>query len=90
MKLSRQLIAGLVFGIALAFTAGCSTQETATESDFGKSVHSMIQAQTMNPMNAMLPDPEAVDHGNGERLDNVMEVYKTDVSTPPVTQKPGL
>jgi hypothetical protein len=36
----------------------------------------------MNPQEALLPDPEPVDHGNGERLNNVLEAYTSDVSSP--------
>ena len=82
MQALRLLINGLIFAIALAATAGCANQESATESDFGNSVRSMIQAQTMNPQEALLPDPEPVDYGNGERLNNVLDAYKGDVSSP--------
>jgi hypothetical protein len=82
MKALRLLINGLIFAIALAAVTGCSTHETATEKDFGNSVHAMIQGQTLNPQEALLPDPEPVDHGNGERLNNVLGVYTSDVSSP--------
>jgi hypothetical protein len=67
----------------LVVATGCASRPSATERDFGNSVRSMINEQTLNPMDAMLPDPEPVDHGNGERLNNAMEAYKSDVSTPP-------
>ena len=82
MKALRLLINGLIFAIALAAVTGCSTHETATEKDFGNSVHAMIQGQTLNPQEALLPDPEPVDHGNGERLNNVLGAYTSDVSSP--------
>lgn len=87
MQVLRLLINGLMIAIMLTAIAGCSSQKSAVEADFGKSVRSMIQAQTLNPQEALLPDPEAIDHGNGERLNNVMEAYKSDVSTPPDTQQ---
>jgi len=72
-----------MLGALLIIATGCSSPQTATELDFGKSVRSMITEQTLNPMNGTLPDPEPVDHGDGERLNNAMEAYKSDVSTPP-------
>lgn len=83
MRDLKHFITTLMLATLLVFGAGCATQETATEKDFGKSVRSMITEQTLNPMHAMLPDPEPVDEGNGERLNNAMEAYKSDVSTPP-------
>jgi hypothetical protein len=87
MQLSQQLINGLMIAIMLTVIAGCSNHKSATESDFGKSVRSMVRAQTLDPQEALLPDPEALDHGNGERLNNVMEAYKSNVSTPPDTKQ---
>lgn len=90
MQVTRLFINGLMIAImlfAMATLAGCSSQESATEADFGKSVRSMIQAQTLNPQESLLPDPEAVDYGNGERLNNVMEAYKSDVSAPSETNQ---
>lgn len=82
MQALRLLINGLIFAIALTAVAGCSNIESATERDFGNSVHAMIQGQLLNPQEALLPDPEPVDHGNGERLNNVLGVYTSDVSSP--------
>ena len=83
MKFSRQLI--LVFSLAISSVVitGCATNEpTATELDFGNSVRAMQRAQMLNPQEALLPDPNPVDHGDGVRLNNVLEVYQTGVSTP--------
>jgi hypothetical protein len=87
MQVSRLLITGLMIMLTLTVISGCSNQKSTTEADFGKSVRSMIRAQTLDPQEALLPDPEAIDHGNGERLNNVMEAYKGDVSTPPDTKQ---
>ena len=83
MRFLRHLITVSMLGALLATGTGCSSHQTATERDYGKSVQSMINEQTLNPMNAMLPDQQPVDHGNGERLNNAMEAYKSDVSTAP-------
>jgi hypothetical protein len=90
MHALRKLFNGLMIAMALTAIAGCSNVESAVEADFGNSVRHMIQAQTLNPQNSLLPDPEPVDSGNGERLNGVMEAYKTDVSTPPDLTQFGL
>lgn len=82
MRDLKHFITTLMLATLLVFGAGCATQETATEKDFGKSVRSMITEQTLNPTNAMLPDPQPIDEGNGERLNNAIEAYKADVSNP--------
>jgi type IV pilus biogenesis protein CpaD/CtpE len=64
---------------AAAFTlmsiAGCETS-TGTERDYGNSVRLMTQSQIQDPSAAMLPDPDAVDSGDGERLNHVVEAYR--------------
>lgn len=82
MKAIRYLVTAAMLAALLAGTSACSSRESVTERDFGKSVHSMVERQTLNPTNATLPDPQAVDHGNGERLNAAMEAYKTDVTRP--------
>ncbi len=83
MQALQRLSTALILAALLAVITGCATHETATERDFRKSVRTMIDRQTLNPTEAMLPDPQPVDHGNAERLNSALEVYKADVSTPP-------
>ena len=47
----------------------------------------MIQAQTLDPTTAMLPDPNAVDEGDGEHLGVVLEAYRGDVAHREVVQE---
>lgn len=61
--------------VPVALTA-CSAYPR-TEADFGNSVREMIRAQTANPGPA---DPAAPETGDGERLNTVVEAYRTDVS----------
>ena len=60
---------------ALMSISGCETT-TGTERDYKNSVALMIQSQTADPNAAMLPDPNAIDHGDGQRLNVVMETYR--------------
>jgi hypothetical protein len=57
---------------------GCETT-TGTERDYRNSVNMMIQSQTADPSAAMLPDPDAIDSGDGERLNHVVEAYREPV-----------
>lgn len=66
------------FVLALVPVALCAcTAYPRTEADFGNSVRQMISAQTANPGPADLAAPE---EGDGERLNTVVEAYRTDVS----------
>lgn len=67
---------------ALAALTGCSNQPTATEEDFGNSVYSMIQGQTLNPKAAEENRGKHADQGDGQRGEAIMEAYRGDVSSP--------
>jgi hypothetical protein len=82
MKTLIKISSGLLLALTLGATTGCSGAKTATEADFGNSVRQMSQAQTLNPTTRSLPDPDPIDYGDGERLNNVMETYRQDVSKP--------
>jgi hypothetical protein len=66
---------------ALMSITGCETT-TGTERDYRKSVNMMIQSQTADPSAAMLPDPNAIDSGDGERLNHVVEAYREPAPEP--------
>jgi len=87
MRLLTTIFSGVFLAFVLLSTSGCATPQTATEKDFGNSVAAMIQGQTLNPTTAMLPDPNAVDEGDGERLGNVLEAYRTDNAQREVVQE---
>lgn len=65
---------------AIALATGCAQGPVAVENDYRKSVNQMVELQTANP--AAPADTNAVDHGDGERLNKVMEVYRKDVGKP--------
>lgn len=76
--------------IALAGLAACSAYPR-TEADYGNSVEHMVRSQRM-PTGPVNPDP--VETGDGQRIDNVLEAYRTDVSRadappPPVSVEFG-
>jgi hypothetical protein len=75
---------------ALMSISGCEST-TGTERDFRNSVHMMVQSQTADPSAAMLPDPNAIDSGDGERLNHVIETYREpapEVTRPEIESNP--
>ena len=74
MRTLKILFASVVV-FALVAISGCETT-TGTQRDYGNSVGLMIQSQTADPNAAMLPDPNAIDHGDGQRLNTVIEAYR--------------
>jgi hypothetical protein len=51
----------------------------------------MVQSQTADPSAAMLPDPNAIDSGDGERLNHVIETYREpapEVTRPEIESNP--
>lgn len=70
--------ATLLAALMIGTTAGCaSDNRTATERDFGDSVRSMIADQTANPY----PAPPGEETGDGVRLENVLDAYRSDVGS---------
>ena len=75
-----KIISGVAFAASLVLTAGCAHGPEAVEQDYGNSVRHMMQAQTANP--AAPADANAIEGGDGQRLNNVIEAYRKDVSKP--------
>jgi hypothetical protein len=61
-----------------AAVAGCNAYPTAKQ-DFGDSVRHMVQSQRVSTEPV---DTEPVRTGDGQRLNSVLEVYRTGVSRP--------
>jgi hypothetical protein len=70
----------LIIAAAVLVSAGCESmnEKTATEEDFGNSVRHMVQAQTVNPS----PSTDMIQTGDGQRIENALESYRTDVGSP--------
>lgn len=58
---------------ALAAVAGCSAYPE-TQADFGNSVRHMVSSQTVDSGPV---DPNPVETGDGQRLDGVLEGYRS-------------
>lgn len=72
-----------VAAVAVISISGCETT-TGTERDYRNSVSLMIQSQTLDANAAMLPDPNAIDTGDGQRLNTAIEAYRE--PAPPPTE----
>jgi hypothetical protein len=73
----------LVSLVLVAATSACSgTGPRNVERDYGNSVRQMVAGQTLDPATANNPDPNPVDSGDGDRLNNVLEAYRGDFSKP--------
>ena len=70
--------------LALVAMSGCETSPSATEADYGNSVRAMVQNQTANPAPA---DTATVETGDGVRVQNALDVYRTDVARPEDVKK---
>jgi hypothetical protein len=69
-------VKGMLGVCGAALLAGCSAYP-GTEADFGNSVRHMVASQTVNPGPV---DPSPVETGDGDRLNSVLEAYRSDVS----------
>ena len=76
--------------IAAGFIAGCANTPERAERDFGNSVRAANQAQVLNPVSVRNPDMTPIDGTDGQRIENVLDNYRVDVSRrPPPTKADG-
>jgi hypothetical protein len=68
------LTAGLI--LALGITA-CTGLENV-EKDHGNAVTEMTAKQTLDPVAAIAPDPDAIDSTDGQRLEGVVGSYRAE------------
>ena len=78
--------------VTLAYLAGATllggcAQPTQLERNFGASVRNMIEAQTFDPSTLTSPSTETVEGRDGQRLEAVLDVYRTDVAKPDAVQQ---
>lgn len=74
------IISGLALAAAATLAGGCAHGPENVERDYGNSVRHMVESQTANP--AAPADANAIEHGDGQRLNNVIEAYRKDVAKP--------
>ena len=85
MQIQRMILLSAASLVALVLIQGCGA--TATERDFGNSARAMIEGQTANPMAVMVPDPEPVATGDGQRLKGVVDAFR---EPPPERTQPEI
>ena len=84
MKTNNTLITSI---LAAGLLAGCAAGPDRVERDFGNSVRAANQAQILDPVAARNPDMTPVGHTDGQRMENVLDNYRKDVSTRPAPSK---
>ena len=65
---------------AAVLFAGCASEPTATERDFGNSVRQMITAQTYDKSTLSTPPEGAIENTDGQMLEGALETYRATVS----------
>lgn len=86
MRNKTIFLLALMLSVAISGCAGTGPKNV--ERDYGNSVRQMIAGQTLDPSTAAKPDPDPVDSGDGERLNNVLETYQSDVAKPEEVGQP--
>ena len=69
--------------LMLVLLAGCadwSSKPQRVDNNFGKSVRSMVAAQTLNPTAGK--NTSAILQGDGQRASNIIKTYRNDITTP--------
>ena len=85
MTISKEKLIALSLTMALVATAGCARGPTRVEQDYGNSVRAMKRAQTQDLMKVMAPDTTPVETTDGQRMENVLDSYRSTKSDPSAT-----
>ena len=89
MKTSTNYFLIATAAVALsALTTGCASGPDRVADDFGNSVRTMRQAQTLNESTIDNPDLTPVSHTDGQRMQNALNSYRENVGNPIQTQRP--
>jgi hypothetical protein len=75
-------IALAAVAVALGACAALQGGASPTEGDFGNSVRHVVEGQKAHPEVSANPSPEAVELGDGARLQSVLETYRSDTGRP--------
>ncbi len=88
--MNRQKTSIALAGLATAtLLSACAQHEpTGVAKTFGDSVRNMIEAQTYDPSTLSTPSTETIEGGDGQRVEAVLEVYRTDVAKPGAASAP--
>ena len=68
----------LAYLLPALLLAGCASEPTATEQEFGDSVRQMVRAQIADPSTISNPPQDAIDMTDGQTL----EAYRQSVADP--------
>ena len=80
--MNRSKMLALAAAASATAFAGCTTEPTQTERNYGVSVRQMIEAQTYDPSTRTNPSTETVEKSDGQRLGNALEGYRRGVTQP--------
>ena len=90
MTINTKMTTVIASFLVVGLLAGCASGPDRSERDFGNSVRAMTQAQTLDPVAARNPDMTPVTLTDGQRIENVLDNYREDVSRrPPATPATG-
>ena len=72
----------LIYLLPAVLLVGCANKPTMTEATFGDSVRQMVRAQTLDQSTLTNPSDEAIESTDGQKLEGVLEAYRTIVADP--------
>jgi len=80
--MNNRISTALVCLLPVLLAAGCASEPTATERNFGDSVRSMVRAQVSDPSTLANPSEATVDSTDGQMLEGALEAYRLTVADP--------
>ena len=80
--MNRKIIRIVSCLLGVGLLSGCHHYQNRTETEYGDSVKSVTQGQIYDLNAALNPDPNAVLGGDPDRLNNILDVHREDISKP--------
>jgi type IV pilus biogenesis protein CpaD/CtpE len=77
MNINKTILTSI---LAASFVVGCASGPEKSERDFGNSVRAANKAQILDPVAASNPDMTPVGYTDGQRMENVLDNYRKDVT----------
>lgn len=81
MKICKHVLTRTGVAILVGLGVSACASQSQSEKNFGESVRHVVQAQKANPEASRNPDPNPIMHGDGARLEPVVDAYRTDTGS---------
>ncbi len=88
IHINKSIFTAVAITIASGVSVGCASGPDRVAADHGNSVRAMRRAQTADPLTLITTDTAPVETTDGQRLEVVLDSYRTDTSNRQNVEQP--